>query len=275
VRDLPIRSHLIAYIIAAAAAVSLASLAVWPLRSAAQRDFKIAIRPDIIPVAPITISGHILFEKRSDISFGMEPSCSPLCLAMLDLDGVETVTMIRDGIAKTFAIETVDPKDNNPPESLKPYDPSQIITMAGQSRDYKIDQQVKDRLEEYWSIRLKGPERLVAIDRPAGVPTWHLITYTDSLSRFQEIRGPENEPVLRYQSVGQDLLAIPPYIEFKASASGFGFMGRGVQIAASGLFKQSAAPTAYPEDNFARAFALKDYWSEHAGDIKGQSRSID
>jgi hypothetical protein len=42
---------------------------------------------------------------------------------MRDLEGVETVTMIRDNIAKTFAIKTIDPDDNDAPVSLEPYAP--------------------------------------------------------------------------------------------------------------------------------------------------------
>jgi hypothetical protein len=136
--------------------------------------------------------------------------------------------------------------------------------MANQARDYSIERQVKDSLAEHWASRLSGPQRLVAVDRPVVTPNWHLVYYTQGISRFQEIRDQFKEPVLRYQSVGQDLLALPPYIKFTPSDTGFGFIGQGFQIAASGLFTTSSAPTAHPEDNFVRAIALRDYWTAHA-----------
>lgn len=129
---LPIKNTVLAYAIAAASAVALASLAVLPIRMAAQRNFAAAIQPEIIPSVQIALSGHILYEKRSDISFSMDPSCNALCLAMLDLEDVTAVTMVRDGIAKTFALRAFKPGDENTPTSLEPYAPSEIIDLANQ-----------------------------------------------------------------------------------------------------------------------------------------------
>ena len=109
---LPIASDWIAYPLALGGAIALASLATLPLRSAANAEFEALAEPEIAPDTLIDPSGHVLIHDVQGNGGRFSPSCGALCLALLDLERVEQVTVRYDDDMRTF--ELVEAEENAP-----------------------------------------------------------------------------------------------------------------------------------------------------------------
>lgn len=262
---LPVESDMVAYPLALGAALALASLSVLPLRLGAQAAFEDAIQPEIIPDAPIAVSGHVLIEEEFGFPFPPVANCDALCLALLDLEAVDTVTVKRDGKATSYRLIVYDPENEAPlPEVPVPDDAGRIIVMAGQVEDYKRELAAVDALQREWEVRLSGAERLVEVDPPKGTPDWRLSDVRGEISTVREIVSGEGEVVLRHVTVSNRIPTIPPYLAFDFGGSDSGFSFRGFRLGGSPALKRTASEHLMARDAFAHALPLKNYWTAHA-----------
>lgn len=270
---LPVESDLVAYPLALAGALALASLAVLPLRLGAQSAFEDAIQPEVVPDAPIAVAGHVLIEEEFGYALPPVPRCDALCLALLDLEAVETVTVTRDGKSASYRLITPVPYPEMPlREAALPDDAGRIIALAGQARDYKRDQAAIDSLQREWEARLSGAERLVEVDQPEDAPDWRLSDRRGDVSTVREIVSADGDVRLRHVTVSNRIPSIPPYLAFDFGGSDSGFAFRGFRLGGSPAIKSTTSGNLLPQEAFARALALKDYWTAHAPAPDDQSQ---
>jgi hypothetical protein len=246
---LPIPGDALAYGIAAAVAVALAALAALPFRIAAEREFAAAAVPEVVPDRPIVLSGDVLIDEESALESPEPPVCDALCMAILDSEGVTSLTHVRNGRSVTYAL--VDAEEGAP-EGLYPFEPAQILQLSERA----IDRRISEALEADWQARLTGPQRLVTIPRPAGDPDWQLRTRLEGAS---EIIGPDGAARLRAVRLKRTVPGIPPYLAFRAQAAATGFADRRFVIGGPLRVTRSAFDEVLPSRLLARALALRDY----------------
>lgn len=239
---LPIRQVWLARGAALVIVVGAASLAVLPLRLAAIADFeKQAKVKDIIPAAPIVLSGDVRIETDWDDPDGPRP-CDDLCLALLDLDGVTSVTMAGPSQATAYRLVPAEAAD--PAAVVTPSYPGGFIEWGGSGGD-------SGKVDAYWEARLAGPERLVRSPPPDRAD------YTLDPGTPKILHG--NKVIARWVNVYRRVPIIPPLIgmEFSGADTGFaaGPLTLAYELREAGPFRGSHNPYAF----FGQVLALKNY----------------
>lgn len=171
----------------------LASLAALPLRLAAIAEFeRRAGVPDIVPPARIALAGEVRIEESYAYA---KRACDDLCLAVLDMDGVTSVTVADSQGATTFRLI---PRDDADPAAVdQPRNPGGFVEWGGSGGD-------SEQVEVLWQARLAGPERLV---RSAPVTR---ADYTLRPSADEILRG--RTVIARRTSVIVRVPIIPPFL---------------------------------------------------------------
>jgi hypothetical protein len=215
-----------------------ACLAVLPLRLAAIAEFeRLAQVKDIIPDTPIVLSGDVRIE---DGYFFPTDACDDLCLAVLDLDGVTSVTVADPDGATTFRL--VPAAEADPAAVVTPRDPGGFVEWGGSGGD-------SGQVNAYWQARLAAPERLVRSDPPARA------TFTLGA---QDIRRGD-AVIARWVNTVMPVPMIPPMLGMAFSGADSGFASGGFDLAyearEAGPFRDSPHPYAF----FGAVLALKDY----------------
>lgn len=166
------------YPIAILLAFGLGWLVMQPIRSSAISKFQAEVLPEIVPGEPIILSGHVYVENGE---LYRSPDCDYLCTMLLDLPGVDSVTIQstastnrkRDPSVAAFAL--VRPGAKAEP-GVFPSNPGQLIrkhpALMRQVKGHVL-LGVEKSLEADWSLRLAGVERIVAIEPiPADQADW-------------------------------------------------------------------------------------------------------
>ena len=190
---LPIKRPWLARGAAAGIVVGGASLAVLPLRLAAIADFeRRAVVPDITPSAPIALSGDVRIEEPYAFT---KRACDDLCLAVLDMEGVSSVTVADPEGANTFLLIPRTAAD--PAAVVEPRDPGGFVGWGGSGRDSGV-------VGAYWETRLAGPERLVT-SAPAPRADYTLRPFADEILRGREV-------IARRTTAQVGVPIIPPFL---------------------------------------------------------------
>lgn len=155
------------YPIAILLAIGLGWFVVQPIRSSAISEFRSNDLPDVIPREPIVLSGHV-YVANDDLC--RSPKCDYLCTMLLDLPGVQSVTIEgtdrngRNHDQSVAAFALVRPGANAEP-GVFPSRPGQLIRKhPALRRRVKGNDltKVEKSLEADWALRLSGAERIVA-----------------------------------------------------------------------------------------------------------------
>ena len=235
---LPIRRMWLARGAATLIVVGAACLAVLPLRLAALAEFeRQAEVKDIIPPAPIVLSGDVRIE---DGYFFPTDACDDLCLAVLDVDGVTSVTLADPDGSTTFRLVPAAEADHT--AVATPRDPGGFVEWGESGGD-------SGKVNAYWQARLAGPERLVRSAPPANA------TFTLAA---QEIRRGD-ATIARWANAVTPVPIIPPMLgmAFSGADSGFaaGPLSLAYEVREAGPFRDSPHPYAF----FGKVLALKNY----------------
>ncbi|WP_144054759.1 hypothetical protein [Rhodopirellula europaea] len=177
-RILPTKIGWAAFPIAPLLALGLGWLVMQPIRSSAISAFRAEVSPDVLPSQPVTLSGNVYVENGE---LYRSPECDYLCTMLLDLPGVESVTVEstgpagrkRDPSVAAFALVRTG-EDAEP--GVFPSNPGQLIRKhPGLMRRVKGNElrQVEISLEADWALRLSGVERIVQVEpTPAEEADW-------------------------------------------------------------------------------------------------------
>lgn len=253
---LPIASDWIAYPLALGGAVALASLATLPLRSTAISEFEALAEPEIVPDAQIAVSGHELIHDVQGNGGRFSPGCGALCLALLDLDAVEQVTVRHGEEARTFELVEA---EADAPAGESPEQPERILQLAAQVPEGQPIHAAREALIAHWAERLTVRQRLVEVATPASPADWQLVDDFEGARHTIAIIGPDGVARLRKVGVTKLIPAIPPYLRPDAGSAASGFSGRGFRLAGKLRKQASQFGHAAPDQVFARAIRLKDY----------------
>ncbi|TWU39538.1 hypothetical protein [Novipirellula artificiosorum] len=177
-RILPTKIGWAAFPIATLLALGLGWLVMQPIRSSAISEFHAEVSPDILPGKPIILTGNVYVENGE---LYRSPECDYLCTMLLDLPGVESVTVESTGPAgrkrdpSVAAFALVRTGENAKP-GVFPSNPGQLIRKhPGLMRRVKGNElrQVEKSLEADWALRLAGVERIVEVEpTPAEEADW-------------------------------------------------------------------------------------------------------
>jgi hypothetical protein len=235
---LPIRRVWLARAAATGIVAGAACLAVLPARLVALAEFeRQALVKDIIPLAPIMLSGDVRIE---DGHFFPTDACDDLCLAVLDLDGVTSVTVADPDGATTFRL--VPAAEADPAAVTAPDNPGGFVEWGGSGGD-------SGKVDAYWQARLAGPERLVRSAPPASA------TFTLGAQHIR--RG--DAVIARWVNTVMPVPIIPPMLgmAFSGADSGFaaGPLTLAYEVREAGPFRGSPHPYAF----FGAVLALKNY----------------
>ncbi|WP_086606547.1 hypothetical protein [Erythrobacter donghaensis] len=202
---LPVRGVGLARAAALVIVVGVASLAVLPLRLAAiaEHDRRAAV-PDITPPERIALSGDVRIEE--DYAFS-ERACDDLCLAVLAIDAVTSVTIADPEGAATFRLVPSNAAD--PARVVQPRGPGGLVEWAGAGGD-------SGAVEALWQARLAGPERLVQ-DAPLASADYTLRPVAGEILRGRAV-------IARRTSAAVGVPIIPPLLlpSYLSSDAAFG-----------------------------------------------------
>ncbi len=158
-----------AFPIAIVLAVGLGWLVMLPIRSSAISEFRAELIPDILPDRSITLRGKVYVENSE---LYRAPECDYLCTMLLDLPGVESVTIentnSNNGKSNhcVAAFALVRPGADADP-GVFPSNPGQLIRKhPGLLRQVNVGelQETEKSLEADWAIRLAGAERISVVE---------------------------------------------------------------------------------------------------------------
>ena len=195
-RMLPAKTGWAAFPIAIFLALGLGWLVIQPVRSSAISEFRAEVLPDVLPGEPVILSGNVYVENDD---LYRSPECDYLCTMLLDLPGVETVTLEstgptgrkRDPSVAAFALVRTG-ADAEP--GVFPSNPGHLIRKhPGLMRQVKGNEllKVEKSLEADWALRLAGVERIVEVKpTPADEADWivHLVsTHTKESPRIERV----------------------------------------------------------------------------------------
>lgn len=190
---LPVRRVWLARGTALGIVVGAACLAVLPSRLAAIAEFeRRAEVPDIDPPARIALAGDVRIEE---VHAASARACDDLCLAVLDGDGVTSVTVADPAGASTFRLVPAAAAD--PAAMVQPRNPGGFVEWGGSGGD-------SGAVATRWQARLAGPERLV---KSASVSR---ADYTLRLSAEEILRG--DEVIARRTTAVVRVPIIPPFL---------------------------------------------------------------
>lgn len=209
---LPIRRAGLARAAALVIVVGLASLAVLPLRLSAIADFeRRAAVPDIVPAARIALSGDVRIEETYAYT---QRACDGLCLAVLDMEGVTSVTVADPEGANTFRLAPRAAAD--PAAVVQPRDPGGLVAWVGSGED-------SGQVAVLWQARLAGPERLVT-SAPATRADYTLRPFADEILRGREV-------IARRTTAQVGVPIIPPFLFPSHLATDAAFSTGGLTLA--------------------------------------------
>ncbi len=167
-----------AFPIAIFLAFGLGWLVMQPIRSSAISEFQAEVSPDVLPGRPIILSGNVYVENGD---LYRPPECDYLCTMLLDLAGVETVTIESTGLTgrkrdpSVAAFALVRTRADAEP-GVFPSNPGQLIRKhPGLMQQVKGNEllKVENSLEADWALRLAGVERIVEVKpTPADDADW-------------------------------------------------------------------------------------------------------
>ncbi|MFK8114305.1 MAG: hypothetical protein AB8B91_19040 [Rubripirellula sp.] len=167
-RTLPTKIGWAAFPIAIFLAFGLGWLVMQPFRSSAISEFHAEVSPDVLPGEPLLLRGNVYVENGE---LCRPPECDYLCTMLLDLPGVESVTIERTGLTgrkqdpSVAAFALVRTGANAEP-GVFPSNPGQLIRKhPGLMRQVKGNEllKVEKSLEADWALRLAGVERIVEV----------------------------------------------------------------------------------------------------------------
>jgi hypothetical protein len=237
---LPIREPWRANGAALVIVVGVASLAVLPLRLSALADLEARGRvPDIAPPARIALTGDVRIEEPYPFS---RRACDDLCLAVLDMEGVTSVTVADPDGATTFRLVPVDKAD--PARLATPRDPGGFVEWGGSGGDSGL-------VEAQWRARLAGPERLVSGAPPARAD------YTLGLAAEEILRG--QEVIARRTVANVAVPILPPFLMVPFSGADTGFAAGGLTLATEHRRIGPDPGGEHPYALFGQWLALRDY----------------
>lgn len=237
---LPIRRVWLARGAALVIVVGLASLAVLPLRLAAIADFEQrAGVPDIVPPERIALAGEVRIEEGYAFT---KRACDDLCLAVLDMEGVTSVTVADSQGATTFRL--VSREDADPATVVQPRNPGGFVAWGGSGGDSGV-------LEALWRVRLAGPERLVR-SAPAAAADYTLRPTADEILRGREV-------IARRATAVVEVPVIPPFLFPSHLATDAGFSTGGLTLATEVRRAGPPADGEHPYALFGRWLALRNY----------------
>ncbi|MCM0000868.1 MAG: hypothetical protein NBV68_15930 [Erythrobacter sp.] len=237
---LPIRRVWLARGVALGIVVGVACLAVLPLRLAAIAEFEAQAQiTDIMPHTPIVLTGNVWIEEGYAFTTRV---CDDLCLTVLDLDRVTSVTVADPDGATTFRLVPAAKAD--PAAVAAPRDPGGFVAWGGSGGD-------SGKVNAHWQARLAGPERLVRGDPPPRAN----VTYR--LAAREVRRG--DTIIARWANAVMSVPIIPPMLgmSFSGADSGFaaGPLTLAYELREAGPFRDSLHPYAF----FGAVLALKNY----------------
>ena len=220
--------------------VGLASVAVLPLRLAAVADFeRRAAVPDVMPPARIVLSGDVRIEESYAFT---NRACDDLCLAVLDMDGMTSVTVVDPKGATTFRLVPREAAD--PAAVVQPRDPGGFVEWGGSGSD-------SGAVEALWQTRLAGPERLVR-SAPATRADYTLQNGTDTILRGSEV-------IARRTIVSAQVPIIPPFLFPSSLSTDADFTTGGLALAKAERRVGPYTDGEHPYALFGRWLALKNY----------------
>lgn len=167
-RMLPTKIGWSAFPIAIVLALGLGWLVMQPSRWSAISEFHAEVLPDVLPGKPIVLSGNVYVENGE---LHRSPECDYLCTMLLDLPGVESVTIERTGqtgrkqdpSVAAFALVRTS-ADAEP--GVFPSNPGQWIRkhpgFMQQVKGSELQRKEKS-LEADWALRLAGVERIIEV----------------------------------------------------------------------------------------------------------------
>lgn len=237
---LPIRQVWLARGAALGIVVGAACLAVLPSRLAAIAEFERRAKvTDIIPDAPIALTGNVWIEEG--YAFDTR-RCDALCLAVLDLDAVTSVTVADPEGATTFRF--VPAAEADPTAVTEPDNPGGFVEWGSGGGDSGI-------VNAYWQARLAGPERLVQAPTPASADVSYYLA-------AQEVRQGD-KIIARWANAVMSVPIIPPMLGMTFSGADSGFAAGPLTLAhdlrEAGPFRDSPHPYAF----FGAVLALQNY----------------
>jgi hypothetical protein len=241
---LPIRRVWLARGAALVIVLGLASLAMLALRLGAIADFeRRAGVPDVIPPARIALAGDVRIEEGYAATSRV---CDDLCLAVLDMDGVTSVTVADPQGATTFRL--VAREDADPAAVAQPRNPGGFVAWAkSEGRSGEDSGQV----EALWQARLAGPERLVR-SAPVTRADYTLRPSADEILRRRAVIARRTTAVVRVP-------IIPPFL-FPSHLASDAAYGNGPLTLATSLRRAGPSPDGeHPYALFGRWLALKTY----------------
>jgi hypothetical protein len=220
--------------------VGAACLAVLPSRLAAIADFERRAKvADIIPQTPIALTGDVWIEEGYAFTTRV---CDDLCLALLDVDAVTSVTVADPDGATSFRLVPAAAAD--PATVAEPRNPGGFVEWGGSGGD-------SGKVDAYWQARLAGPERLVRGDPPARADV------TFRLAAREVRRG--DTVIARWVNTVMSVPIIPPMLGMAFSGADSGFAAGPLTLAhelrEAGPFRDNSHPYAF----FGAVLALKNY----------------
>lgn len=237
---LPIRRVWLARGTALVIVVALGSLAVLPVRLAAIAEFeRRAGVPDVIPPARIALAGEVRIEEPYAFD---KRACDDLCLAVLDMEGVTSVTVADPEGATTFRL--VAREDADPAAVAQPRNPGGFVGWGASGAD-------SGAVDRLWQTRLAGPERLVT-SAPATRADYTLRPSADEILRGSEV-------IARRTAAVVGVPIIPPFLFPSHLASDAAFSTGGLTLATE---ERRAGPYTDGEHPYARMgrwLALRNY----------------
>lgn len=237
---LPIRQVWLARGAALGIVVGAACLAVLPMRLAAIAEFEAQAQiADTIPQTPIPLSGDVWIEEG--YAFATR-RCDALCLAVLDLDAVTSVTVADPDGATTFRL--VPAAEADPAAVAEPDNPGGFVEWGSGGGDSGM-------VDAYWQARLAGPDRLVQARPPGSADVSYYLA-------AREVRRGDTI-IARWANSAISVPIIPPLLgmTFSGADSGFapGPLTLAHELREAGPFRDSPHPYAF----FGAVLALKNY----------------
>lgn len=241
---LPIRQPWRARGAAMVIVLALASLAVLPLRLSAIADFEALARiPDVMPPARLALAGDVRIEEPYAFS---TRACDDLCLAVLDLEGVTSVTVADPDGATTFRL--VPALRANPSQVAEPRNPGGLVEWAMGGNRSGSD---SGAVEAYWQTRLAGPERLVR-SAPAARADYTLRPEPGEVLRGREV-------IARRTAARVAVPVIPPFLVIPLASADSGFAAGGLALATEQRSLGPSPDGTHPYAQFGQWLALRDY----------------
>ncbi len=239
---LPIRPPWRAHGAAMVIVLALASLAVLPLRLSTIADFEARSQvPDIVPPARLALAGDVRIEEPYAFS---TRACDDLCLAVLDLEGVTSVTVADPDGATTFRLVPASRAD--PSQVAEPRNPGGLVewAMGGSVSD-------SGAVEAYWQTRLAGPERLVHSAAAARAD------FTLRHEPGEVLRG--RDVIARHTAARVAVPVIPPILVIPSAGADSGFAASGLALATEQRSLGPSPDGTHPYALFGQWLALRDY----------------